>query len=82
FNLYIWKHHNKLYLDSCEELVIKNLANDIDIENINYEIEVSDYPEFSNSNEEDDLFNTEDLLKLIKEKEKAYKIKAMPLMLD
>lgn len=75
----IWKHHNKLYLDSCEELVIEKLANDIDIENMNYEIDEDDSLEFLNPNDdEDDLFDTDNLLKLIKEKEKANKIKDMP----
>jgi len=70
----IWKHHNKLYLESCEQLVIENLVYDIDIENLNYEIEENVSLEFSNSNDEDDLFNNDNLLRLIKEKEKDYKI--------
>jgi hypothetical protein len=74
----IWKHHNKLYLESCEELVIENLVYDLDIENLNYEIDENVSLEFSNSNDEDDLFNNDNLLRLIKEKEKDYKIKDMP----
>ncbi|WP_242281609.1 hypothetical protein, partial [Bacillus cereus group sp. BfR-BA-01454] len=74
----IWKHHDKLYCDSSEELVVESLAHDIAIENLNFETDNKDSLKFSNSEDEASLINTNNLLKLIKEKEKSYNIKGMP----